>query len=50
MAEVTVKIPEGTLHTIHLSETIDIDQSVALMVAKVTIDNDQWKVHSGNIY
>ena len=32
------------------SEAIDTDQSVALMIAKVTIDTDRWKVRNGNIY
>ena len=33
-----------------LGETIDTDQSVALMVAKVTIDTDRWKVRNGSVY
>ena len=33
-----------------MSEAIDTDQSVALMVAKVTIDTNRWKVRNGNIY
>ena len=32
------------------SEAIDTDQSVALMVAKVTIDTDRWKVRNENVY
>ena len=32
------------------SEAIDTDQLVALTVAKVTIDANQWKVHNGNVY
>ena len=32
------------------SEGIDTDQLVALIVAKVTIDTDQWKVCNGNVY
>ena len=31
------------------SEAIDADQLVALMVAKVTINNDRWKVCNGNV-
>ena len=33
-----------------MSEAIDTDQSVALMVTKVTIDTDRWQAHNGNIY
>ena len=33
-----------------LSEAIDNNQSVVLMVAKVTIDTDRWKIGNGNIY
>ena len=33
-----------------LGETIDTDQSVALMVAKVTIDTDRLEVRSGYVY
>ena len=33
-----------------MSEAIDTDQSVALTVAKVTIDTDQWKLRNGNVY
>ena len=29
--------------TLILSEAVDTDQSVALLVAKVTIDTDRWK-------
>ena len=32
------------------SEAIDTDQSVALMVVKVTIDTDRWKVRNENVY
>ena len=32
------------------SEAIDTHQSVALMVAKVTIDTDRWKVRNGNVF
>ena len=31
-------------------EAIDTDQSVALIVAKVTIDSDRWKVCNGSVY
>ena len=34
----------------YMSEAIDTDQSVALMVAKVTIDTDGWKVRNENVY
>ena len=33
-----------------MSEAIDTDQSVALMVAKVTIDTDRWQVRNGKVY
>ena len=33
-----------------LSEAIDNNHSVVLMVAKVTIDTDRWKMGNGNIY
>ena len=32
------------------SEGIDTDQSVALIVAKVTTDNDRWQVCNENVY
>ena len=31
-----------------MSEAIDTDQSVALMVAEGTIDTDRWKVRNEN--
>ena len=33
-----------------MSEAIDTDQSVALIVTKVTIDTDRWQVSNGKIY
>ena len=36
-------------HISKLSEAIDNDQSVALIVAEVAIDTDQWKIHNRNI-
>ena len=32
------------------SEAIETDQLVELMVAKVTIDTDWWKVHNESVY
>ena len=32
------------------SEAIDTDQSVTLMVTKVTIDTDRWQVRNRNVY
>ena len=39
-----------SLHNCNKSEATDTDQSVALMVAKVTIDTDRWKVSNRNVY
>ena len=33
-----------------MSKAIDTNESMALMVAKVTIDTNRWKVHNANIY
>ena len=33
-----------------MSEAFDTDQSVVLMVGKVTIDTDRWKIRYGNVY
>ena len=38
------------LYNTFKSEAIDTDQSVALMVTKVTIDTDRWQVCNGNVY
>ena len=41
---------ESTKHDNNKSEAIDTDQSVALIVTKVTTDTDRWKVRNGNVY
>ena len=33
-----------------IARAIDTDQSVALIVAKVTTDTDRWQVCNGNVY
>ena len=47
-----MKVSENqlSLHIFVLSEAIVTDQLMALIVAKVIIDTDQWKVHNGNVY
>ena len=44
------KCPAVTAIMKNKSEAIDTDQSVALMVTKVTIDTDRWQVRDGNVY
>ena len=36
-------------HISKLSEAIDNDQLVPLIVAEVAIDTNQWKIHNRNI-